>query len=128
MATICLARSTDTMASTGAPLSDGSRRPPVTPRTASGFSGRRFCRIFPSGDQWLLQMEKGGWSRSAAHDSPKAFPTLTAAITYAVHRGLAYRVVHVPPIAARDTPSDAPLLLEKFWCRGVDTSRAASKS
>ena len=46
-----------------------------------GFSGRRFCRIFPCGDQWLLQLEKGGWSRSAEDESHKTFPTLTAAIT-----------------------------------------------
>ena len=128
MATICLTHSNDLVASTKAPLSEGSRRPPGTPRTASGFSGRRFCRIFPSGDQWLLQMERGGWSRSAEHDSSKTFPTLTAAISHAVHRGLSYRVVHVPPIAAIDVRSEAPVMPQKFWWRGVDTSGAASKS
>jgi hypothetical protein len=109
MATICLARSSNSTASMKEFLSGGSRRPPRTPRTAGGFSGRRFCRIFPCGDQWLLQLEQGGWSRSAGEDeSHKTFPTLTAAIAYAVQRGLNYRVVHVP-IAAADARGYTPV-------------------
>jgi len=130
MATICLARSHDSVTGIECrPLSGGSRRPPLTPRTAGGFSGRRFCRIFPCGDQWLLQLEKGGWSQSASEDeSHKTFPTLTAAITYAVQRGLNYRVVHVPPIAAPDVRGDPPLLPKKFWWRGVDGRGAGTNS
>lgn len=129
MATICLACSNASVASMKGPLGGGSRRPPVPPRTASGFSGRRFCKIFPCGDQWLLRLEKGGWSPSVADDrSHKTFPTLTAAITYAVQRGLNYRVVHVPPIAAPDARGDIPVPPKKFWWRGVDDRGATSNS
>jgi hypothetical protein len=130
MATICLARSHDSVTGIECrPLSGGSRRPPLTPRTAGGFSGRRFCRIFPCGDQWLLQLEKGGWSQSASEDeSHKTFATLTAAITYAVQRGLNYRVVHVPPSASTDARGQTPMLPKKFWWRGVDGRVAATNS
>jgi hypothetical protein len=128
MATICLARSNGSVASMNGLLSGGSRRPPRTPRTASGFSGRRFCRIFPCADQWQLQVEKGGWPRSAEDESHKTFPTLTAAITYAVQRGLNYRVVHVPPIAAPDAREETPMPPKKFWWRGVDDRGVSTNS
>jgi hypothetical protein len=75
-------------------LSGGSRRRPPIHRAASGFSGRRFCRIFPNDSRWILQIEHGGWSREG---SRKTFATLTAAIVYAVAHGLSYRVVHAAP-------------------------------
>ena len=72
----------------------GSRRPPMMPRTASGFSGRRFCRIFPNGDVWMLRVERGGWELTAEPEDQKTFPTLAAAISYAVANAFSYRVVH----------------------------------
>ena len=103
MATVGIARSKDAcsrsaniLPATGGALLGGSHRPPKTPRTASGFSGRRFCRIFPSGDVWMLRVERGGWEMAAGPEGQKTFPTLSAAISYAVANDLSYRVVHTP--------------------------------
>lgn len=101
MATVGTARSKDACsrsanilpAASGA-LLGGSRRPPKTPRTASGFAGRRFCRIFPNGDVWMLRVERGGWELTAGPEDQKTFPTLSAAISYAVANDFSYRVVH----------------------------------
>ena len=70
-----------------------------SPQRPSGFSGRRFCRIFPNDSRWILQIEHGGWS---GEGSRKIFATLTAAIVYAVAHGLSYRVVHAAPEASVD--------------------------
>jgi len=80
------------------------RRPPKEPRRAGGLSGRPSCRIYPSGQVWVLELEpaSGGWieppaSSGGGDGSSKpgrlVFPTLAAAIAYAERYGLDYRVV-----------------------------------
>jgi hypothetical protein len=78
------------------------RRPPKEPRRAGGLSGRPSCRIYPSGQVWVLELEpaSGGWIEppaSSGGDSSKSgrlvFPALAAAIAYAERHGLDYRVV-----------------------------------
>ena len=104
------------------PLSGGSRRQPPTIRTASGFSGRRFCRIFPNQSQWILQIEHGGW---AGGQTRKKFPTLAAAVVYAVDHGLSYRVVHASSegsVAAHFTR------LKKNPSRSIDGRNSVSNS
>ena len=51
------------------PQADGSmRRPPVV-RSATGFSGRRFCKIFPDGKGWALQLMDVGWAANEERTS-----------------------------------------------------------
>jgi hypothetical protein len=80
------------------------RRPPKEPRRACGLSGRPSCRIYPSRQVWVLELEpfSGGWieppaSSGGGDGSSKSgrlvFPTLAAAITYAERYGLDYRIV-----------------------------------
>jgi hypothetical protein len=66
-------------------------------RRAGGFSGRPFCRIYPEGDEWILEAVRGGWGSLGPPSRKLRFPALTAAIAYAVTRGFSYRVVHAPP-------------------------------
>ena len=80
------------------------RRPPKAPQPAGGLSGRPSCRIYPSRQVWVLELEpaSGGWieppaSSGGGDGSSKpgrlVFPTLAAAIAYAERYGLDYRVV-----------------------------------
>jgi hypothetical protein len=108
-----------------AAISGGSRLPPIT-RTASGFSGRRFCRIFPRDDLWVLQMEQG-WAGACIDQSCKTFPTLTAAITYAVAHGLNYRVVYGPTVTELGERRP-PLPSQKNSWVGIDGQGAVSNS
>lgn len=76
----------------------GIRRPPKEPRRAGGLSGRPSCRIYPSRQIWVLELDSaGGWieppSSSGRFDGRLLFPTLAAAIGYAERHGLDYRVV-----------------------------------
>lgn len=84
-----------------------SRKPPAYPRSAGGLSGRPTCRIYPSGQVWVLEFERtsGGWMEHASANAPPngplgpsglTFPTLVAAIGYAERHGLDYRVVAPP--------------------------------
>ena len=102
MATDCLARvnncSKSAPSAAGALMRGGSRRPPLMPRTASGFSGRRFCRIFPVGELWMLRVEPGGGGMST--DTQKSFATLNAAIAYAIANEFSYRVFHSSELEA----------------------------
>jgi hypothetical protein len=79
-------------------------RPPKEPRRAGGLSGRPFCRIYAKREIWLLEIDpsSGGWieppsSRAqcngVSEPSGLVFPTLSAAIAYAVRHGLDYRVI-----------------------------------
>ena len=107
MATVGIARSEDACSRSAnllAAAGGGSRRPPMMPRTASGFSGRRFCRIFPNGDVWTLRVERGGWELTAGPEDQKIFPTLSAAISYAVANDFSYRVVHA--LGTKNTGED----------------------
>ena len=78
------------------PQADGSmRRPPVV-RSATGFSGRRFCKIFPNGKGWALQLMDVGWAANEDEYLVR-FASLSAAISYAVRNDYSYRVVHPQP-------------------------------
>jgi hypothetical protein len=78
------------------PQADGSmRRPPVV-RSATGFSGRRFCKIFPDGKGWALQLMDVGWAANEDEYLVR-FASLSAAISYAVRNDYSYRVVHPQP-------------------------------
>ena len=71
------------------------RRPPVV-RSATGFSGRRFCRIYPDGKGWALQLMDVGWAANEDEYLVR-FASLSAAISYAVRNDYSYRVVHAQP-------------------------------
>ena len=102
------------------------RRPPKEPRRAGGLSGRPSCRIYPSGQVWVLELEpaSGGWivppASRGSGDGFKSgrlvFPTLAAAIAYAERYGLDYRVV-VPRRRRAETGRNrrAPLSLPNSW-------------
>ena len=65
-------------------------------RRATGFSGRRFCKIFPDGKGWALQLMDVGWA--ATEDAYLVrFASLAAAISYAVRNDYSYQVVHAQP-------------------------------
>jgi len=74
-------------------------KPPRMPRAASGSSGRRFCRIYREDSHWIVHLAPGAWpSNSADDDCRLRFETLSAAIGYAIGKGLSYRVLHEPPV------------------------------
>jgi hypothetical protein len=75
----------------------------MTPRAASGFSGRRFCRIYPESGIWILQLDPGPWGLS--REDRQTFATLNAAIAYAIRNGYSYRVVHSSEIEERGDPA-----------------------
>src|SRR5687767_10574732 len=64
----------------------------ATPRTAGGSSRRRFCRIYPGSNRWMLRVDPSGWEMSAL---VKSFATLNAAISYALAHDFSYRVFHL---------------------------------
>jgi hypothetical protein len=106
----------------------GRGAPPGGPRTASGFSGRRFCRIYPSADAWVLEKLLGGWAASKRNDNRKLFPTLTAAILYAVANGFSYRVVHSPCVSDAESLTGDTLPFAKNFSRGIDHRGGAPNS
>jgi hypothetical protein len=125
MATMCLAHSNEVEKGCTVPISGGSRNFPPAIRAGSGFFRRRFCRIFPSEGRWVMQMELGGWAASAvAQELRKTFPSLSAAIAYAIDHGYTYRIVHVAEQA--DSREAGPAV--KFSRRGLDGRQAASTS
>jgi hypothetical protein len=71
------------------------RRPPMV-RSATGFSGRRFCRIYPDGNRWALQLMDVGWAANEG-EHLLHFASLSVAISYAVRNDYSYRVVHAQP-------------------------------
>ena len=103
------------------------RRPPKEPRRAGGLSGRPSCRIYLSGQVWVLELEpaSGGWieppASSGSGDSSSnsgrlVFPTLAAAIAYAERHGLDYRVVAPRrPRGATARNNRASRSLPKSW-------------
>ena len=77
-----------------AEVGDGStNRTLVTPCTAGGSFQRRFCRIYPGGERWMLRVDPSGWEMSP---TIKTFATLNAAIGYAIAHDFSYRVFHLP--------------------------------
>jgi hypothetical protein len=83
----------------------GSSLPPTLARLAGGLSGRRFCRIYPQEKLWVLEFEPASaWVESDCPDSEEqrlTFPSLAAAIGYAVRHGLDYRVTPRQPYRTR---------------------------
>src|ERR1044071_8291818 len=75
------------------PQAGGSTRQPPVVRSATGFSGRRFCRIYPDGKGWALQLMDIGWAANE-DEYLMHFASLSAAISYAVRNDYSYRVVH----------------------------------
>ena len=125
MATTCLTHSNDFAKGCTVPLSGHSRNFPPAIRAGSGFFRRRFCRIFPREGRWVMQMELGGWAASAAAQGHRrTFPSLSAAIAYAIDHGYTYRVVHLPDLA--DSLEALPAV--KFSRRGLEGRQAASTS
>ena len=123
----CLAHSNDFAKGCTVPISGGSRNFPPAIRAGSGFFRRRFCRIFRSEGRWVMQMELGGWAASAAAQGlRRTFPSLSAAIAYAIDHGYTYRVVHVPGGAVVDLRTAVPVV--KFSHRGLEGRQAVSTS
>ena len=91
MATAQLAFENEKAPKTGGTM----RRPPVV-RSATGFSGRRFCRIYPDGKGWALQLMDVGWAANE-EEYLLHFASLSAAISHAVRNDYSYRVVHAQP-------------------------------
>ena len=85
------------------PESKVSGRPPFLPVASGGLSGRPRCRIFPLGRSWILQLETdSGWLAGEAPIDPPPrlkFPTLSAAVGYAVLHGFDYRIIKPGPVA-----------------------------
>lgn len=106
----------------------GQGAPPKRPRTASGFSGRRFCRIYPSEDAWVLETLLGGWAASGRNDNRKMFPTLSAAIIYAVANGYSYRVVHSPCGGEAESLAGVTVPFAKNFQKGIDHPGRAPNS
>jgi hypothetical protein len=86
----------------GTKIGDGTHM--ALPRTASGSSRRRFCRIYPERDRWVLRVDPTGWGLSA---TTKSFATLNAAIAYALAHDYSYRVFHLQGGEAHWTPASA---------------------
>ena len=78
------------------PQAGGSTRQPPVMRSATGFSGRRFCKIYADGNRWVLQLMDKGWA-AKEDEYLLHFASLSAAISYAVRNDYSYRVVHVQP-------------------------------
>jgi hypothetical protein len=95
--------------------------PPKIPKAAGGFSGRPFCRIYPLEGAWMLEALLGGWA-AAGKETRKTFPTLTAAIGYAVANGFSYRVVHSPVAGAGSAQALTAVTLPfaKNFTGGID--------
>jgi hypothetical protein len=111
----------------------GGVSPPKTPRAAGGFSGRRFCRIYPSGEAWVLEPLSGGWAVAGREDDRRTFPTLTAAIIHAAANGFSYRVLYsseTDAAAARSAQvlTAATLPFAKNFPRGIDRRRRSPNS
>ena len=106
----------------------GQGAPPKGPRAASGFSERRFCRIYPSEDAWVLETLLGGWAASGRNDNRKMFPTLTAAIIYAVANGFSYRVVHSPGVSNAEAVAGITIPFAKNFSKGIDHRTRAPNS
>ena len=69
--------------------------PPRVPCQLGGISGRPGCRIYARDDVWVLELDapSGGWLRDRDDRRKRlTFPTLVAAIGYAEHHGLDYRI------------------------------------
>jgi hypothetical protein len=109
MAAVCLA---DTCVShhdphlTSRPTPEGVLPPPRMPRCATGSSRRPFCRIFPEGRIWVLELRPEFSLAADARVPPKrlVFPTLGAALFHAIANDYRYKVIHAQPKPAPVMP------------------------
>src|SRR5690349_17193472 len=88
------------------PKAEGVRPPPRTPRCATGSSRRPFCRIFPEGRIWVLELSPEFSLAAEVRVPPKrlVFPTLGAAVFHAIANDYRYKVVHAQPKPASVMP------------------------
>jgi hypothetical protein len=88
------------------PKAEGVRPPPRLPRCATGSSRRPFCRIFPEGRIWVLELSPEFTLTADARVRPKrlVFPTLGAAIFHAIANDYRYKVIHAQPKPASVMP------------------------
>ena len=99
MATACFALQPATIPAQVVSAGGDRRKPPVVPRAASGSSGRRFCRIYRDGGQWIVQLQPAVWpSNSADDEAGLRFHSLSEAVRYAIRNDFSYRVVHDQPV------------------------------
>ena len=98
-------------------------------RRAHGRSGRPFCRIYPKGQIWVLELEPatGGWLhrefRKKTGDKVSAplritFPTLSAAIDYAEEHGFDFRIIWRPQ-NRRSAKNYRATALPRSWMAGL---------
>src|SRR5690348_12353396 len=85
---------------------EGVRPPPRMPRCATGSSRRPFCRIFPEGRIWVLELSSEFSLATDVRVPPKrlVFPTLSATIFHAIANDYRYKVIHAQPKPGSVTP------------------------
>ena len=86
------------------------RPPPRMPRCAAGSSRRPFCRIFPEGRIWVLELSFEFSLTADVRVPPKrlVFPTLGAAIFHAIANDYRYKVIHAQSKPASGKPFIKP--------------------
>ena len=96
MAAVCHSQHDPSL--TPRPKAEGVRPPPRTPRCATGSSRRPFCRIFPEGRIWVLELS-AEFPTAETPIPPKrlVFPTLGAAVFHAIANDYRYKVIHAQP-------------------------------
>jgi hypothetical protein len=89
---------------------EGVRPPPRMPRCATGSSRRPFCRIFPEGRIWVLELSSEFSLTADVRVPPNrlVFPTLGAAIFHAIANDYRYKVIHAQPKPACVMPFIKP--------------------
>ena len=89
---------------------EGVRPPPRMPRCATGSSRRPFCRIFPEGRIWVLELSSEFSPTADVRVPPKrlVFPTLGAAIFHAIANDYRYKVIHAESKSACVMPFIKP--------------------
>ena len=89
------------------PRAHGVGPPPRIPRCAAGSPRRPFCRIFPEGRIWVLELSTEFSFSAQDRVIPKrlVFATLGAAISHAVANDYRYKVIHPQP-----APDGAPFV------------------
>lgn len=76
----------------------------------------------------MLETLLGGWAASGRNENRKMFPTLTAAIIYAVANGFSYRVVHSPGVSNAEAVAGVTIPFAKNFPKGIDHRTRAPNS